>query len=1091
MAGCGGGGSTPQGISTSFSGVVADGYLVGAKVCSDQNLNKVCDAGEPTATTIKGGAYTLTGTDVQLYPILVVVSAGVIDEDAPNTPIVNPYVMSAPKPADITTPQVVSPITTLVQNQLETDTSLTRTGAAAAVRTQLGVTDSVDVFADFVAEAKTNITPATKIEYELIHATARVVASAMADAKTVIETAAGEQGVNVATLTADITKLVMANVQKQLQEIVSTIAAAQTVAADAVANGNTAAAFDPAAFDTTTVSITAPDTTSVAQDIAAVAVVPQAGKFETALKDGGFHWLWARVNNYGNGIQVGAEYGIVTADANNVLAETQMDWDNTTMAFVPRINSDNYYLVNKQWVKGSDSAANQTIAFATDSATITSATFNLSSKITMTQKDIAGLPMKPFAGSDVGKLLLDDSAVFPAGSIFYTTTFTNLQDEYRVDIWEDNIDPTIDTNQVRDWSNGGQIVTSLANVISTFADNTNGPYLYVENLQVQFAANGVLNIFSNNNTQNTPVKLGTGNYMEKIVQGQTLLMLNIPPTLKKERAEESSFLVEQSDPSLGSIVKTGSFTPANSVSTDTDFSGNQLAFNALKANLNTTGVLSGGFFTGNFIQHRNMEDGTTSSKAMLSLLSTDPIGTRVAKVDLYAPDGTTLVGTSTTPTTQNYYQYDCRSGVCSDNGILTDVYYWFSLAPATTLSPGTYQFDTTLSAGSTLLTTSVSFPGEFDLPIITSSTISAAWNQAGDLTLSWPLPSTGTNWDKVTTIRAILKTTNLDIFVQLPSTATGAVVPASVLAPLGITEANAANIGLQLQTRSHDAAKKNYGRGISNTISLQTAASNTGGGGSSTPAPTTGFTASMLDASPTYYVTYAGNDTTNVGTTQETWTISGTGPYSVAVVSRYYVSNVLQTTNNIAGTFTLNQDGTVTGTQAIDPTNPATFTMTNSTTSYLDVAGIDNGGPWSDLWYFAPPAGWLTAGGGTTPAPTMGFTASMLDASPTYYVTYAGNDTTNVGTTQETLTISGTGPYSVAVVSRYYVSNVLQTTNNIAGTFTLNQDGTVTGTQAIDPTNPATFTMTNSTTSYLDVAGIDNGGPWSELWYFAPPTGWL
>jgi ribosomal protein L9 len=48
MTGCGGGGGSSSGSSdSSSSGSVADGYIVGAKVCLDLNKSGTCDAGEP------------------------------------------------------------------------------------------------------------------------------------------------------------------------------------------------------------------------------------------------------------------------------------------------------------------------------------------------------------------------------------------------------------------------------------------------------------------------------------------------------------------------------------------------------------------------------------------------------------------------------------------------------------------------------------------------------------------------------------------------------------------------------------------------------------------------------------------------------------------------------------------------------------------------------------------------------------------------------------------------------------------------------------------------------------------------------------
>lgn len=72
--------STPEG---STEGVTYDGYLVGALVCVDRNLNKACDDGEPDTITEEGGEFQiddLTDADLQ-YPLVMETTASTIDED--------------------------------------------------------------------------------------------------------------------------------------------------------------------------------------------------------------------------------------------------------------------------------------------------------------------------------------------------------------------------------------------------------------------------------------------------------------------------------------------------------------------------------------------------------------------------------------------------------------------------------------------------------------------------------------------------------------------------------------------------------------------------------------------------------------------------------------------------------------------------------------------------------------------------------------------------------------------------------------------------------------------------------------------------
>ena len=120
-AGCGGGGggSTPPPSSgtTSASGKAVEGYLSGATVCFDMNINDACDPTEPFKITDANGDFNLTITDAQKKaakpnaPILV---QGGTDIDN-NKRLVG--VLKAPY-ADTTTTINVTPLTTMVASMV-------------------------------------------------------------------------------------------------------------------------------------------------------------------------------------------------------------------------------------------------------------------------------------------------------------------------------------------------------------------------------------------------------------------------------------------------------------------------------------------------------------------------------------------------------------------------------------------------------------------------------------------------------------------------------------------------------------------------------------------------------------------------------------------------------------------------------------------------------------------------------------------------------------------------------------------------------------------------------------------------------------
>jgi len=151
LTACGGGGgstaTTPS--TTSITGVVADGYLSGAKVCLDKNENMVCDAGEPSATTGAGGAYTITGVtaaDVAAFPVVAEVPATATDPDstAADKTVGKAFVLSTPKGNT-----TITPLSSLVHQELQATPALSAASATANVKTALGITS--DPLSDYIA----------------------------------------------------------------------------------------------------------------------------------------------------------------------------------------------------------------------------------------------------------------------------------------------------------------------------------------------------------------------------------------------------------------------------------------------------------------------------------------------------------------------------------------------------------------------------------------------------------------------------------------------------------------------------------------------------------------------------------------------------------------------------------------------------------------------------------------------------------------------------------------------------------------------------------------------------------------------------
>lgn len=211
LASCSGGGgsSAPapyQDAQIVISGSVADGYLVGAKVCLDANSNSVCDPDETYTTTGANGVYSFTGIPgASLLPILVEVDPTTIDMDT-NTAVGAKYTLTK---AQGQTTGFISPITTLIANEMLLN-STTLAVAEQAVKTDLGVNASL--FDDYVGK--------TDADSVKIHKIAQWVATNMQTGEANIETSAATQSI---TLDEATKKALKSEVRKQIRSSLPTM----------------------------------------------------------------------------------------------------------------------------------------------------------------------------------------------------------------------------------------------------------------------------------------------------------------------------------------------------------------------------------------------------------------------------------------------------------------------------------------------------------------------------------------------------------------------------------------------------------------------------------------------------------------------------------------------------------------------------------------------------------------------------------------------------------------------------------------------------------------------------------------------------
>ncbi|MBJ6726614.1 hypothetical protein [Geomesophilobacter sediminis] len=182
MAGCSGGSNSGTSGAT-VSGKVADGYLVNAVVFMDKNGNYQLDPGEPSATTDQNGSYTLNVApeDVGKYPIVAMAIQGQTTDADTNQAVTGTYVMSMPAQAvSGTGTAMVTPMTTLIRENMEANPGMTLTDAMTQLRDQMNLPAGTNMMADYVSLGAAGSTDPNKGNYALMHTAAQNMASLMA-----------------------------------------------------------------------------------------------------------------------------------------------------------------------------------------------------------------------------------------------------------------------------------------------------------------------------------------------------------------------------------------------------------------------------------------------------------------------------------------------------------------------------------------------------------------------------------------------------------------------------------------------------------------------------------------------------------------------------------------------------------------------------------------------------------------------------------------------------------------------------------------------------------------------------------------------
>jgi uncharacterized repeat protein (TIGR04052 family) len=223
IAGCGGGSSSSPATTTTLSGIVADGYLSGVKVCLDKNDNGVCDASEPFATTNASGVYSIPGlatADVAAYAVVAEIPASAVDSDFPAATVGQTFTLSAPKGNGI-----ITPLSALVHQEMLKNTALPQASAVANVQTATGIPTTINPLDDYIAKG-----------YGDVHNAARVLVNSI---KTNTANAGGASGKQ---LNAILLEAALSELQNQGVLSASGVAVVDITPASHVAVANPASA---------------------------------------------------------------------------------------------------------------------------------------------------------------------------------------------------------------------------------------------------------------------------------------------------------------------------------------------------------------------------------------------------------------------------------------------------------------------------------------------------------------------------------------------------------------------------------------------------------------------------------------------------------------------------------------------------------------------------------------------------------------------------------------------------------------------------------------------------------------------------------
>ncbi|WP_255199136.1 hypothetical protein [Vibrio sp. 05-20-BW147] len=525
---------------SSLTARAADGYLIGANACLDLNANKTCDSDEPSTITGDNGEFTLnnlTPEQIATGSVLIEVIAGQTkDADYGDAPLTKSYRLTAPPGSHF-----VSPLTTLVQNEIENGLTLEK--AKAAVQAKLGT--KLDLAADYVeGKSPQAANTANQQEFARLHRIAQVTATIMAENTDKLEEAASGAGISVEKLTS----LIAEEVLKTISNVVTSV-------------DNAGENFDPIKIgqdiDTQHIGINGANLKDKVSINEAAKSAAETNLAELMLTES-LHWFAGEKSDDTTSLS----FGLVKLDKNNQVVDQEYELDNTTHTFIPvtdMTNTEQLILDKDGWEAESDAIVK--IVLNEDGSIILQTNNTVKdAKVSAKKMDLSGLNvstvLKKSADDDVWASVTPQDLNFPANTYAYIVSSENLEGGFysfnRGSWCKDDGSDRYSTlkqmcngisaikNQQDTW------ITSLADTVATNANSRQGTQDSVDLIPMaglndglvfaQLLANGTVIYYSRSDDWHDSFTqyADKGAWRDITQHGETLREVSVPDSIAEE-----------------------------------------------------------------------------------------------------------------------------------------------------------------------------------------------------------------------------------------------------------------------------------------------------------------------------------------------------------------------------------------------------------------------------------------------------------------------------------------------------------------------------------------------------------------------------